>query len=132
MRKFKFSKLVRDKIVEQIISNNNRPNWRKLTDSEYIQELKNKIVEEAIEVPKTKNSTEVVMELADIQEVIDNLLKILKVSKKEFSKIQKTKNLKAGSFKNKQYIESVEVNSKDTEWLNYYLVNPDKYPEIKK
>ncbi len=132
MRKFKFSKLVRDKIVENIISVGNKPNWRKLSNKEYLQELKNKVLEEALEVPKCTNNQELIKELADIQEIIDNMLGTLKVSKLEFKEIQNKKNEKAGSFKKKLYIKDVETGDEETEWVKYYLANPDKYPEIKK
>lgn len=132
MRKFKFSKLVRDKIVESIISVGNKPNWRTLSDKEFVQELKKKVVEEAMEVPRTDDSKEVVRELADLQELIDNLLPVLGVSKKEFREIQKNKNKDRGSFKKRQYIEDVETGDEETKWIKYYLDNSDKYPEIKK
>ena len=131
MRRFKFHKLVRDKIVQSIISVGNKPNFRKLTDKEFIQELKNKIVEESAEVPRTNDPKEVVKELADLQELIDNLLPVLGISKKKFVEIQKNKNKDRGSFKNRQYVEDVETSDEETKWVKYYLDNPDKYPEIK-
>ena len=131
MRRFKFSKLVRDKIVEQIISNGNKPNWRVLTDEEYVIELKNKILEESLEIPKSKNNEDLIKELVDVQEIIDNLLVTLKVEKKEFEEIKRNKNEKAGSFKKKLYIEDVEMSDEVTKWVQYYLDNPDKYPEVK-
>ena len=130
MRKFEFKKLVRDKIVENVISAGHKPDWRILSDSEFIQELKKKIVEEASEVPRTNDPEEIVEELADIQEIIDSLLETLKVSKAEFEKIQKQKTKKRGSFKKRQYIDTVETSDKVTKWVQYYLDNPDKYPEI--
>ena len=132
MRKFKFGKLVRDRIVDQIISDGNKPNWHELSNDKFIEELKKKIVEESQEIPRTIDPTEVVKELADIQEMIDCILNALKVRKKDFLIIQKKKNEKAGSFKNKQYIADVEVLNKKSVWLGYYLANPDKYPELKK
>lgn len=129
MRKFQFSKLVRDKIVQSIIDAGNTPNWRTLSNDEYIDELKKKILEEAQEVPSAE-SDELVKELADIQEIIDSLLQALNVSREEFQEVQKKKNDKAGSFKNKQYIEDVETQD-GSEWVEYYLASPDKYPEIK-
>lgn len=132
MRKFKFGKLVRDRIVNQIISDGNKPNWHELSNDKFIEELKKKIVEESQEIPRTTDPAEVVKELADIQEIIDCILNALKVKKKDFLKIQKKKNEKAGSFKNKQYIKDVEVLNEKSEWLDYYLANPDKYPEVKK
>lgn len=132
MRKFKFSKLVRDKIVENVIAVGNKPNWKTLSEEEYILELKKKVVEEALEVPRTEDPEEVVKELADVQELIDNLLEVLKVSRERFSEIQKAKNDKNGSFKKRQYIEDVETSDEVTKWVQYYLDNPDKYPELKK
>jgi predicted house-cleaning noncanonical NTP pyrophosphatase (MazG superfamily) len=132
MRKFKFCKLVRDKIVESIISVGNKPNWKTLSDKQFVEELKKKVVEEAMEVPRTDDPKEVVKELADLQELVDNLLPTLGVSKKEFREIQKKKNKDRGSFKKRHYIEDVETGDKETKWVKYYLDNPDKYPEIKK
>lgn len=131
MRKFKFSKLVRDKIVEGIISVGNKPNWKILSDSEYIQCLKDKIVEESQEVPRTTNQEEIVKELADIQEIIDNLLEALNISREKFLEIQMAKNEKNGSFKKRHYIEDVETSDEVTKWVKYYLDNPNKYPELK-
>lgn len=130
MRKFKFSKLVRDKIVNQIISAGDKPNWKVLTEQEYIQKLKDKIVEESLEIPGSDNKEETIKELADVQEIIDNLLDTLKISKKEFLKIQKEKNDKNGSFKMRHYIENVETTDIVTKWVQYYLDNPNKYPEL--
>lgn len=131
MRKFKFSKLVRDKIVDNIISVGNKPNWKILSDTEFIRELKNKIVEESAEVPRNNDPKAVVEELADLQELIDNLLSVFGVSKSEFRKIKTNKNKERGSFKKRLYIEDVETTNKVTKWVKYYLDNPDKYPEIK-
>lgn len=129
MRRFKFAKLVRDKIVDSIVTSGGNPDWRVLSDNEYIEELKKKILEEAQEIPLTQSDS-LVGELADIQEVVDTLLQVLNVSKDEFEKVQKSKTDKAGSFKNRQYIETVETKD-DNKWIDYYLSSPDKYPEIK-
>lgn len=127
MRKFKFAKLVRNRIVEQIIRAGNIPHWRILSDTEYVQELKNKIVEEAHEIPEASGEN-LISELADIQELIDNLIKALGVTKAKLSDVQKKKNKTNGSFDQKHYIENAEVKS-DSEWVHYYLKNPEKYPE---
>lgn len=129
IKKFKFEKLVRDKIVENIIKGGDKPNHHKLKDKAYIEELKKKLLEEAIEVPREKDPKELVKEIADVQEVIDNLLAVLKVSKRKLKELQKIKNAKAGSFKKQLFVKHVEV-QEDSKWLNYYLASPDKYPEI--
>ena len=129
MRKFKFQKLVRDKIVEGITQAGNFPHWRILSDEEFVEELKKKVSEEAKEIPESKEE-ELVRELADLQEIIDNLLKELGVSKEEFANIQEKKNNKAGSFKDKHFIDYVET-KEGSEWVEYYMASPEKYPEIK-
>lgn len=129
MREFKFAKLVRDKIIQGIIDAGNTPDWRTLSDEKYIIELKKKVFEEAQEIPSAQGE-DLIKELADVQEIIDNLLLALNVTKEEFQYIQNKKNDKAGSFKNKQYIESVKAKD-DSEWIDYYLASPEKYPEIK-
>jgi predicted house-cleaning noncanonical NTP pyrophosphatase (MazG superfamily) len=128
MRKFRFAKLVRDNIVEAIVSKGNTPKWRTLSDEEYIVELKKKLVEESAELVGARNE-EVVTELADIQEILDNLLEALNVSKNELVAAQNQKNVKNGSFKKRQYIDIVEVGAGASE-IEYYLKYPEKYPEV--
>ena len=130
IRKFKFGKLVRDKIVQGIIAAGNKPNFRTLMTDEYVEELKKKVLEEAEELPKAKENKEIIEEIADIEEAINNLLRVMGVQKYKVKKHQSKKNAERGSFKRRFYIESVEVES-DSEWLKYYLAHPDKYPEIK-
>lgn len=128
MRKFLFAKLVRDTIVEHIIAEGNTPQWKTLTDSEFIEELKKKIGEEAAELSMVHRD-DIVNELADIQEIIDTLLSALHITKKQLTEIQQTKNKQVGSFSKKQYIEHVLVNNNST-WIAYYQANHEKYPEI--
>lgn len=129
MRTFRFEKLVRDNIVEQIKQAGNKPTWKTLSHNEYLLELKKKLGEEAVEV-MTAPEEEVLKELADVQELIDTLLEELHISKEELEKVREKKNEKAGAFKKKQYIEYVEAKD-DSEWVDYYLATPDKYPEVK-
>lgn len=131
MRKFKFGKLVRDKIVDHIIFVGNKPKWEVLSDKKYLIELKNKILEEAEEVPKSKGKKHLLEELVDVQEVIDNTLSFLKISKTEFNKLKQEKNKKRGSFKKRHYVDYVTTSDKVTKWVRYYLDHSDKYPEIK-
>jgi predicted house-cleaning noncanonical NTP pyrophosphatase (MazG superfamily) len=128
MRKFKFSKLVRDNIVEQIIAVGNIPHWRELSDMDYLRELKDKLIEEAKEISNASGG-ELIKELADIQEIIDNLLVRLNISKEEFINIQQKKKEKDGSFFKRHFIDEVDVQD-DSEWVSYYTRNPNKYSEI--
>ena len=129
-RKFRFDKLVRDKIVDQITEAGNKPKWKVLDDLEYISELKKKIIEESSELANTSNNSELVEELADVQELIDYLIKTLDVDKSELYKYQTKKIEKAGAFDKKLFVEYVETDH-DSEWCKQYESHPDKYPEIK-
>jgi len=130
MKKFKFSKLVRDKIVSGIKSVGNVPHYRVLNDTEYIEELVKKLAEESSELTKSP-AEDLLPEIADVQEIIDNLLKALKITKITLKIEQARKNKKAGSFKKKEYIDYVEANE-NSEWFDYYQKNPEKYPEMDK
>jgi predicted house-cleaning noncanonical NTP pyrophosphatase (MazG superfamily) len=132
MKYFQFNKLVRDKIVKNMIKNGQKPvGERILPKKEYIKELKRKLKEEVEEFLSMERPSELKEELADVVEVIDYLMKELGVSKTELKQLQKDKVRKNGGFKEKIFLESVGV-SEDNEWYNYYINNTDRYPLIKK
>ena len=129
MRKFRFNKLIRDKIIKDMVRNGQSPVYRILDNDEYIEELKKKILEEAAEIP-LEDGDEITEKLADIEEIIDVLLKALKVKKSQILALRKKKNLERGSFKKKIFVDTVDA-PEDSKWLEYYLKFPQKYPEIK-
>jgi predicted house-cleaning noncanonical NTP pyrophosphatase (MazG superfamily) len=131
MRKFIMEKLVRDKIVNNILSSNklNKVDFRVLNNKDFLKNLKKKFFEELKELDLNKKE-DAIKELADLQLIIDTCLKNLKISQKEFKEIFKNKNKKVGKFDKKIYIKTVELAEKD-EWLPYYEKNYKKYKEIK-
>ncbi len=129
MRKFQLNKLVRDKIVDEMITIGDTPTWRKLSQKEYILALKKKLVEESNEVLKASNK-DILDELAATQEIIDSILNTLQISKSDFAKIQKKKNTEKGSFKKKLFVEFLEAEA-GSKWANYFGADPKKYPEVK-
>jgi predicted house-cleaning noncanonical NTP pyrophosphatase (MazG superfamily) len=129
IKKYKFAKLVRDNIVKDIQKIGNRPIYKVLNDDEYISELLKKLLEEANEITSSPKD-ELLGELSDIQEIIDNLIVALNISKHDLQAAQDKKNSKAGSFKEKLYIDYVETDS-ESEWGKFYSKNSHKYPEIK-
>jgi len=128
MPKFKFSKLVRDNIVDQQIVSGAKPSFRQLSKSEHIHELIHKIVEEAKEIEHAE-AEEVVAEIADVQQVIDDLKAALNVVDKDVVKAQEVKNSKNGAFRKGLFVDCVEV-TEDNPWIRYYRKNADRYPEI--
>lgn len=128
MLKFKFGKLVRDKIVDQQIASGAKPKYRQLNDDEHKQELVNKIIEESREINQADQS-EIATEIADVQQAVDDLKEKYGLTDKDIKQAQAVKNAKKGAFKKGFYIESVLIDEKD-KWVEYYRKNADRYPEI--
>lgn len=129
MPKFKFSKLVRDKIVDHQIASGAQPSFRQLSPEEHKQELVNKIIEEAKEITLT-SPEEVAGEIADVQQAIDDLRNLYKLTAQDVADAQNKKNNKNGPFKKGLFIEYVELKD-DNRWADYCRKNPDRYPELK-
>lgn len=98
-------KLVRDKIIEIIQAEGKTPDFEVLGEAEYLQALKNKLVEESSEVAGTTNELDLLAELADLQEVMDCLLRSAKISKTQLKLAQIAKNDKRGSFKKRLFLK---------------------------
>lgn len=130
MRKFKFQKLVRDKIVPLIKSNGSTPRYRKLNNKEFQEELIAKLKEEVEEIPRNPDKKTMAEEIADLKQVISYLERSLDIPQETLDKIEKEKNEHNGAFDQQLYIEYVECDEKDP-WMDYFLKNPDKYPQMK-
>jgi predicted house-cleaning noncanonical NTP pyrophosphatase (MazG superfamily) len=129
MLKFKFDKLVRDKIVDSQIASGAKPKFRQLDPVEHKRELINKIVEEAKEITQA-DQEDVAAEIADVQQAVDDLKELYGLKHEDIAEAQKAKNEKNGAFKKGLYVDYVEVEENDP-WVDYYHKNDDRYPEIK-
>jgi len=128
---FKFDKLIRDKILEMMLSTDCIVHDKKLKGPELITALKNKLLEEAHEVAATKSVDELKEELADLMEVISAILSIHKLDPAEIEKIRETKNLQKGGFTQGIFVSSIEIDENNPE-INRYISKSTKYPNIKK
>ena len=79
MGKTIYNKLIRDRIPEIIQADGKHYELVVMTEEEYIQALRSKLVEEAQEAQKAATE-DLVTELADIQEVIKAILKASHIS----------------------------------------------------
>jgi len=129
MPRFKFAKLVRDKIVDNQIASGAKPSFRQLSNNEHRRELVNKIIEEAREIIQAEPK-KVATEIADVQQALDDLKDKYGLTDEDVRHAQKLKNDKNGPFKKGHYIDYVEVDE-DDQWVKYYRANSDRYPEIK-
>jgi predicted house-cleaning noncanonical NTP pyrophosphatase (MazG superfamily) len=126
-RTFILQKLVRDKIVQDHIDSGAKVKFKKLSLNEKREALAGKIIEEAKEL---KSSEEILEELADVQEVIDQLANDAGVTKAQIDAMQSKKRAKNGGFKNGDYIEQ-ETWPADHKWAKYYASEPKRFPEEK-
>lgn len=103
-----FNKLVRDNIIEKITNNGEFASYRVLDDIEYKKELLNKLKEECNEVIDAfayGKSGDMVIELADVLEVINYLAKSINVNMQEVYDVAMIKKDKNGGFDKKYYLE---------------------------
>jgi len=128
MPKFKFNKLVRDKIVDHQIADGSKPQYRNLSDAEHKAALIKKIVEETEEIMEADDN-EVAAEIADVQQALNDLITKYKLEKSDILVELKRKKDKNGGFKKGIFVEYVEVNN-DSQWMDYYRKNSKRYPEI--
>ena len=90
-----YNKLIRDKIPEITAASGWISETRVLKQKEFVEALKEKLIEEAIELKNRGKGRGVIVELADVLEIVDTILK--------------EKRLKRGGFKKKLFlIKTVE------------------------
>ncbi|GAU76051.1 nucleoside triphosphate pyrophosphohydrolase [Fusibacter sp. 3D3] len=97
MKTIYHNKLVRDKIPQIIAESGALYEVNKLNETEYLNALKSKLVEEVQEYLESES----IEELADILEVIKCLQKTHNISEGEMKQIQKTKAELRGSFEDR-------------------------------
>ncbi len=103
-KKLHFNRLIRDKILDKLDSKNLKYKVKKLSQKEYIKELKAKIPEEAEGVINAKNKKEFIEELADLVVAIEETKKKMKIKPSEFKKAIKENIKKKGKFDKKMYL----------------------------
>jgi len=92
-----YNKLVRDRIPEIIQAAGRQCEVAILDVDEYRHALKQKLVEEAQEA-QTSTDAELIVELADIQEVLAALLQAYGISPNDLSQIQAKRRRDRGGF----------------------------------
>jgi predicted house-cleaning noncanonical NTP pyrophosphatase (MazG superfamily) len=126
-RTFKLNKLVRDKIVQLHLDMGGGVEHKTLKGTELNEALVQKLIEEAVEL---KNSELSAGELADLQEIIDQLAKNLGITEEELAAKQKAKREKTGGFEKGHFINTVTLPA-DNKWADYYAKDPTRFPEVK-
>lgn len=130
MATFVFNKLIRDKLRVEYEKMNQKAKYRKLSDAEFAEALKQKLVEEASEIDASDRES-VVNELADIYQVVEEMIKLYKISPEEVGKVKMAKFEKKGGFSEANFVETLELTD-DDEWNEYYRKSPEVFKEIGK
>ncbi|WP_287582218.1 nucleoside triphosphate pyrophosphohydrolase [Candidatus Borrarchaeum sp.] len=103
-----FNKLVRDKIPDIIRQEGNHPECHIAKNkAEYCQALREKILEEAIELKESQD----VNELIDVLEAIYCLIDAENLEFTRIEELRKKKNVERGGFKKRIILEYVERKS---------------------
>lgn len=96
--KKEYNKLVRDRIPEILLEAGLNFEISTLSETEYRQLLRQKIIEEAQELAES-NAEHLLTELADLYEVLDALIETYGLSLDAILKKQKQRRLERGGFK---------------------------------
>jgi len=132
MPTFQFNKLVRDKLPAKYGDLNQKIVFQMLKDKELLLRLREKMLEEAAEIPfETGTREQIINELSDVEQVMSDIKAHLDISSDEVETARQKKFAKKGGFSNGIFVESIELQD-DDEWVDYYRKEPSKYPEIGK
>ena len=104
-----YNKLVRDRIPE-IIEGEGRAVKTRIAkdDAEYAAYLQKKVLEEAEEMVSAADADNLREEIADLEEILDALIRVSGSSREEVLAIRAEKNKKRGAFEKRIILEEVE------------------------
>src|SRR6266702_3165092 len=104
MKKIYYNKLIRDKIPDEIDAWGGECETFRLSKKEFEKELIKKVEEEASGLLAAKNKKELIAELADIMDVIEEILKVKNITTKDLLRQQKKNFEKKGGFAKKLFL----------------------------
>ena len=99
-KRIEYNKLVRDRISEIICDSGIQCKTTTLSNLEYIEALREKLVEEAKEAAIAPPE-ELAQELADVMEVMDTLMAAAGINRETVREIQRDKRSMRGGFNNR-------------------------------
>ncbi len=128
LHRFKVDKLIRDKTAASLRAKGVKVFDRVMEKDEYLQRLKDKLLEESNETINSKSNNELCEELADVLEVMMALAKLYEIEWEDIEQNAVQKRERRGGFDNKIYCSFVEVEEGHPNF-QYYKTRPDQYPE---
>jgi len=128
MPTFHLNKLVRDKLREIYAGLDQKAKYKKLTSREHKEQLIRKITEEANEIDIDSSISEITDEIADLRQVLEDMMLIYGISEEQVKNSQRVSFDKKGGFIGGTYVEKLEL-ADDDEWVSYYRKRPDIFSE---
>ena len=125
--RFKVDKLIRDGLPEMMRRQGLSVFIRRLDEAEFVQRLKDKLVEEAGEAHSAASRDALVEELADLREVVLALLAATGISEAEVEDVRTRKRAERGGFDYRVHNAAVEGEA-GADAVAYYLARPTQYP----
>lgn len=100
-----FRKLIRDNIPEIMKQEGKTPRVRVLDEQEYKEALERKLLEE---VQEMRQGADKKIEIADIYEVLEALMRAHRFSEEEIRRLQDEKRAARGGFEKRLFLEGME------------------------
>ncbi len=119
MKKYHFNKLVRNKLPERFTQEGISFAQSKLTDDQFALELKNKLLEEVLEVKDADSREDLIKELADVMEVVEAIKVAYSISSKDIEEERVVKSNLNGHFSAENFIHYIEVPKTKNEIIEY-------------
>ena len=130
-RRFLFNKLVRDKALNQMISEGVVAETKVLTDNDmFLEAITQKMIEELEEVFSCESQEELIEELADFEDAFAEFKKLITVTPEEIAKVRAAKIAKKGSYSSRLFCDYIDVPETLTSVIEYCESKSDKYPEL--
>jgi predicted house-cleaning noncanonical NTP pyrophosphatase (MazG superfamily) len=126
IKKYQFNKLIRSHLPERLKVEGVKLFGRHLNDIEFAQELKNKLVEEAIEVKDSDCRDSLIKELADVMEVIESITSFYKITKEDIETERLVKLEINGYFLAMNFVDYIEVQANNRRMIEY-LENKNRH-----
>lgn len=128
IKSFKMNKLIRDQIPQQMLAKGIVMHNRVMEKDEFIQKLKEKLLEESKEVKQSRSTEELLEELADVLEVIHALSSASDLSIEQVEEKRLEKQNQKGGFDGRIFNHHVDIDDENPAIT--YLSHTKKYPQL--
>jgi len=129
LHRFKVDKLIRNIVSENLSRSGILVRTKEVSDVEFVESLKRKLVEESKEVLVAKDQEELIEEIGDVLQVMKTLCQSINISFEAVEKSREAKEKRSGTFDKKTYCTIIDVPKSHPNYV-YYKGRPEDYPEI--